>query len=126
MDTIAYTVTNMCGNMVANTVVTIDPVPDAGVITGRDSVCVGLEGTLNESISGGTWSASNANAAIGSTGVLGGMVAGMDTVIYTVSNAWCSAYAATVVTVFGSGECPALGNVEISKFESVNLWAIRI
>jgi len=122
VDTISYTVNNMCGNMVVNTVVTIDPVPDAGIITGRDSVCVGLEGTLNESVSGGTWSASNANAVIGSTGVLGGMVAGMDTVIYTVNNAWCSAYTTAVITVFGSGECPALGNVEISKFENVKIW----
>ena len=70
---------------------------------------MGNELTLAESVSGGVWSASNANVAIDSTGVTWGMAEGMDTVIYTVSNAWCSAYTTAVVTVFGSGDCPALG-----------------
>ena len=122
VDSIVYTVTNMCGNMAAARAVTINPVPDAGVITGRDSVCVGNEVTLYESATGGIWSASNANAAIDTTGLLGGLVGGMDTVIYTVSNSWCTANSTVVVTVFGNSDCPALGNVEIRKCANVQIW----
>ena len=108
-DTIVYTVSNTCGATAARLPVTINATPLAGAITGRDSLCVGNEVTLAESVGGGVWSVSNTNVAIDSTGMTWGMTEGMDTVIYTVSNGWCSAYTTAVITVFGSGDCPALG-----------------
>ncbi len=123
-DTIVYRVTNMCGDATAIAAVTINPLPDAGVITGRDSVCVGNEVTLTESVVGGIWSVSNSSAAINIAGLLGGLSAGMDTVIYTVSNAWCSASVESVVTVFGIGDCPALeiNNTLKHQFANVQIY----
>ena len=54
-------------------------------ITGTLDVCLGLTSTLSDAATGGTWSVSNANASIGSSsGVVTGLVLGVDTVIYTL------------------------------------------
>lgn len=54
----------------------------AATITGPDSVCVGSSITLTGTPSGGTWSASNGNATVGSAGLVTGVSAGVDTIFY--------------------------------------------
>lgn len=67
--------------------VAVDPLPNAGVISGIDSVCPGHHVTLSETVAGGIWSCSNMTVtAITFGGVVTGIVPGRDTIIYTVIN----------------------------------------
>ncbi len=98
MDTIIYTVNSTCGASIAAKMVMVNPMPDAGTITGASSVCVGSSVTFTDTAFGGTWSASNGNAlALGN--LIIGAVAGTDTIIYTVSNLFCTAIATKSITV---------------------------
>ncbi len=96
---ITYSLTSSCGTANATYIIAINPLPNAGTISGPTSVCVTGSITLTESVSGGTWSASNANASVLSTGVVGGLANGLDTIIYTVTNSCGTAQATYVVTV---------------------------
>ena len=86
VDTINYSVTNSCGTSSATKVVTINPAPSAGIITGLDTVCVSSSITLADTVAGGTWSASNGNAFVSSTGVVLGVTVGLDDITYTIIN----------------------------------------
>lgn len=48
-------------------VVSINPLPVSGTISGPTSVCVGATTTLSSSAAGGLWSFSNTHATVGST-----------------------------------------------------------
>ena len=85
IDTVVYTVTNICGVETATKAITVNPLPYAGIITGASSVCVGSSITLTDTASGGTWSADNATALVVSNTVFG-IIPGIDTIVYTVSN----------------------------------------
>ena len=98
VDTIMYTVSNTCGATMAAALVTVTPLPDAGIITGPSSVCVGSSVTFTDTASGGAWSASNGNAlALGN--LILGAAAGTDTIIYTVTNTFCTAIATKSIVV---------------------------
>ena len=84
LDTIQYSVTNLCGTSVATKIFTVNPLPNAGLIIGLDSVCTGTSITLSETSSTGLWSISNGNATI-SGGVITGVTSGADTAFYTAS-----------------------------------------
>jgi|GEM_PF-2148788 len=105
---ISYVLTPSCGTPPATTSITINPMPSAGLISGRDTLCVGSEDSLIETISGGVWSITNAHASIGSTGLLLGISVGADTVIYTVTALGCSASKKVEVYVLPHGSCPWL------------------
>jgi sugar lactone lactonase YvrE len=61
--------------------------PNAGVISGIDSVCPGHTVMLSETVSGGIWSFSDgANTSISFSGLVTGIAPGTDTIIYTVIN----------------------------------------
>ena len=87
---IQYTVDYGCGPIVSSLSFTVKPLPVAGTITGSGYVCVG--GQISLSVSGtsaaGGWSVSDATVATIDpvTGVLTGLVAGTDTVLYSVTN----------------------------------------
>ena len=98
VDTISYTVTNTCGTATATKTVTINLLPNAGVITGLSSVCIGSSITLADAISGGLWIISNANATLTGT-VVTGATAGIDTVMYIVNNVCGSDTAKHPVTI---------------------------
>ncbi len=99
VDTITYTVTGSCGTATAIKVLTVNLLPDAGIISGASSVCVGSTTTYTNIVSGGSWSSSNGNAIIGTAGVITGVVAGVDTIVYTVSQACGTAVATKYLTV---------------------------
>jgi len=85
LDTVNYAVTNACGVATATRTVTINPLPNAGAISGTDSVCVGASVTLTESVAGGVWSVNNATASI-TAGLVSGTTVGRDTVVYSIIN----------------------------------------
>ena len=67
---------------------TVNPVPSA--ITGTMVVCTGLNTTLNDAVTGGAWTSSNANATVNSTtGVVTGVNPGNSVITYTLP-AGCS------------------------------------
>ncbi len=98
-DTVVYTVSTTCGTVRSIFPITLTPRPNAGTITGLTSVCVSAAITLSDLTSGGVWSMSNANATISSTGVVTGITAGLDTAIYTFTNACGSATTKHAMTV---------------------------
>ena len=97
-DTITYTITNTCGSASATANISIDPLPDAGMITGLDQVCTGSTITLSNTATGGIWSSSNATASVSATGVVTGNTVGSDTIRYTVTSA-CGTSAVTTLHV---------------------------
>ena len=67
--------------------VLVETLPDAGVISGIDSVCPHQSVTLSETVAGGIWSYSNGlNTSITFSGVVTGIEPGHDTIIYTIIN----------------------------------------
>lgn len=98
-DTILYTVTNACGTAVATRSITVNPLPQQGVISGATAVCIGNSITLIETEAGGIWSTDNGKSAINSSGVLTGIHKGISVVNYTVSNAWCMSAAVYTVMI---------------------------
>ena len=97
---ITYTVTESCGSATTTRVVTVNPMPSVGTITGADSVAVGSTIALSNTASGGTWSSSNtAVAIIGTGGVVSGIAMGSTTISYTATNACGTSTATKVVTV---------------------------
>lgn len=89
VSTTTYTVTGSSGAGCtgSNTItVIVNPLPAAGTITGSSSVCASNSTTLTASLSGGIWSVSNGNAIITAPGVVMGINAGIDTILYTLTN----------------------------------------
>ncbi len=99
VDNISYSVTNSCGTAVATKIITINPLPHAGIISGALTVCQYDTTTLTSSIAGGTWTMSNTNATINTTGRVTGALAGIDTAIYTASNTCGSDIARHAITI---------------------------
>ena len=97
--TISYTIINSCGTIAATTVVTVNPLPVAGTITGSTPVCAGSSIALTDATPGGVWSSSNGNATVDGSGNVAGVVGGFSTISYSVTNACGSARATTVVTI---------------------------
>ena len=84
-------------------VVTINPLPNAGTITGAAVVCEGASIVLSDGVTGGVWSSGSTGIAhVGSTGIVTGESAGTATISYVVTNSCGSAHATTVVTANGT------------------------
>jgi gliding motility-associated-like protein len=96
--TISYAITNSCGTTVTTKIITVNPLPNAGAISGGPMVCTSNTITMSATITGGTWSCTS-NASITSSGVLTGITAGTATVSYTVTNSCGTAIATTIVTI---------------------------
>ena len=99
--TISYAVTNSCGTVYTTKVVTLNPMPNPGTITGTDTVCASGAVTLSDAITGGTWSSSNnVVATVGiSTGIVSGHIKGNATISYTVTNGCGATFTTQVITV---------------------------
>jgi len=98
--TISYAVTNSCGTAYATQVVTVNPLPNAGTITGTATVCPSATTTLANAQPGGVWTSSNtAIATVGTGGIVTGVAQGNTTISYAVTNSCGTAYATTAVTV---------------------------
>jgi hypothetical protein len=99
LDTINYTISNSCGTVFTSKIVTINPLPDAGLVWGPGEVCKGSAIAMLPTVAGGTWSASSIIVTVNATGVVYGISPGSATVIYTVSNSFCTATVLHPVTV---------------------------
>jgi uncharacterized protein YjdB len=81
---ITYAFTATC---YATTVVTVNPLPDTGIISGPIRVCLGSTTMLTDPSPGGVWSTSNTTiATISNIGMVSGVVIGSFNVSYTVTN----------------------------------------
>ncbi len=89
MDTIWYKATNSCGGDSVYMVFRVDSAPAAYSITGPTSVCISGSITLENRNTEGAhvWSASNGNASALFNGHIIGIMAGIDTITYTFTNA---------------------------------------
>ena len=85
LDTIKYTISNLCGPVTSQKPITVIATPAPPTILGDSFVCVAHSITLSSTVSGGTWTKSNANVSL-SAGIIHGLSAGYDTVYYTISN----------------------------------------
>lgn len=99
VDTIIYTVTTACGSLSTSTVIAVNPLPVAGVLSGPDSVCIGSAITLTNSVGGGVWSAGNANATVSGAGVVTGISGGTTPISYSVTNGCGTASAVKIITI---------------------------
>lgn len=81
--TIEYYLSSTCSRV---TNLPIVAPPAAGSISGISSVCTGDTVQLTASAPGGAWSLVNSNASVSATGQLIGLIPGVDTACYVVSN----------------------------------------
>ena len=115
---ISYSYTNSCGSAVSTHVVTINPNPVAGTLTGPSTVGVGASITITASVGGGAWTATNTNATV-LFGVVTGASVGFDTIVYAVSNSCGSAI--VTKTVFIGSVPPITGPTSICPGSIVTL-----
>lgn len=94
--TVSYTVSNACGTATVTAVITVDPLPDAGVLGGPTSVCLGSTITLTSTVPGGTWFGGAPNASVTAGGVVTGLATGTAIISYMVTNG-CGLDVATYV-----------------------------
>ena len=97
-DTLKYSVTNSCGSTAQSKRIKILPSPIAGTITGTATVCEAAAITLSDTAAGGVWSATNSHATVAS-GVVNGITAGTDTIMYSVTNSCGTAIARHTVVI---------------------------
>ncbi len=97
---ITYSLTNACGTISDTMSVTVNPLPDAGMITGATTVCEGASITLANTVAGGIWSSSATNATV-TGGVVTGVTSGSTIITYTSTNTCGTAYDTMQVTVSG-------------------------
>ncbi len=98
---ITYTLSNSCGTNSSSVVVTVNPLPGAGTLTGPDSVCTGSTITLSSGSPGGVWSAGNGNATVSPSGVVTGVSTGTVPISYTVTNSCGTTSVFKIITVVG-------------------------
>lgn len=102
--------------------VTVNPMPDAGIITGVDSVCPGDTVVLSDTAAGGVWVSSNVKATV-VAGIVTGITPGLDTILYIRSNSCGSDTAAFTLKVRSLGSCASgifdLGSAELTSLDIV-------
>jgi len=122
--TIKYTASNSwCTSEISKTITVYSPY--TGIITGPVIVCVSATITLSNTTLGGIWSVSNANAAIGVSGTVTGVMSGTDSVKYTVTSiSGCSATISSLVTIT-TGILPddgtIVGSANVCPYSSITL-----
>ncbi len=99
IDTVYFIDSTSCGSDTARFSVSLYPVLHASAIIGPSSVCIGSSVTLTDSTTGGTWSATNTHATVSGGGIVNGVTAGLDTIVYSISNYCGTAMATHIVTV---------------------------
>ena len=99
VDTIVYSLT-ACGAFVTATkTITINATPDPGTISGSSTICLSTSTSFTDAAAGGSWTLSNTNATVDVSGNVTANIAGIDTLFYTVSTAFCSATDTDIILV---------------------------
>jgi Secretion system C-terminal sorting domain len=87
-DTFVVVVSDGIDNDTTTVCVTVNPLPYAGIITGKSAVCKGSTITLSDAVAGGAWTSSKpATANVSSLGVVSGIASGKVVIKYTVTDA---------------------------------------
>jgi sugar lactone lactonase YvrE len=123
--TISYTIDNGCGAIMSVSLsVMVDTTPNAGIITGIDSVCPGHTITLSDTAAGGVWSSVNTSLAtvLGTAGVVTGIAAGRDTIRYIVTNACGADTTIYSVKIRSLASCPTGVSDNAASGESINIF----
>lgn len=121
--TISYGVTNTCGTTYQTAIVTVNPLPNAGVVSGAASVCAGSSTAYTTTATGGTWSSSNnAVATVDAGGNVGGASAGNATISYTVTNSCGTASSTRNITVLPLPDAGTIsGSTSVCAGSDINL-----
>jgi hypothetical protein len=129
--TVSYSISNVCGTAIATHIIAVNPLPDAGNISGADSVCVSSSIPLVASMPGGVWSSSSSDATV-LAGSVSGVAAGAATISWSVTNS-CGTDIATHAVVVNplpvagslSGDtviCPG-ASATLTTTESGGIWS---
>ena len=83
---ISYLFSNSCGSFTAMDTLQVDRT--VSIITGDDSVGIGMNVTLSDSVVGGTWTSNDVSTATVDpvTGVVTGIATGTTNIVYTATN----------------------------------------
>ncbi len=97
---ILYVVTNDCNSASNSKIVTVNPTPVSGTISGASTLCAGNTTLYTSTEPGGSWSSSYTPVAtIDATGLVSGIAAGTTTISYVVANSCGSAFTTAMLTV---------------------------
>lgn len=132
--TISYTITNSCGTATATVNVTVGTTLSVAPVSGADSVCPGSTVTLSDATGGGAWSSRFPSiATVSGTGVVTGLVPGIDTIIYTVTNSCGTDSAELVMLVSSASPCSTTfvnsttsATTELKVFPNPNAGAFTV
>jgi hypothetical protein len=75
------------------------PAPNAGTISGADTVCLGTTVNFTDTATGGVWSIGGGAASVSSAGAVMGVSPGTGTLSYSVTNICGTAVATRLITV---------------------------
>ena len=114
--TISYSI-GQCSSTVT---VTVNGV--TAPITGTLTVCQGATTPLTDAVTGGTWSSSNGNATVGSSGIVTGVNAGTSTISY-VAPSGCSNAVVVTVNPTPTATITPLGSTTFCSGSNVTLDA---
>ncbi|MBC7554921.1 MAG: gliding motility-associated C-terminal domain-containing protein [Taibaiella sp.] len=120
--TVTYTLPTGC---YVTTSITVNPLPNAGTLSGSATVCLSASTTLSSTVTGGTWSsASTGIASISSTGVVYGIATGTAVISYSVTNSCGTAVATFSITVLPLPDAGTLsGPATVCVYQSITLSA---
>ncbi len=98
--TVTLTATSLNSGCFTSVSLTVDTLPLLSNITGTTVLCSSTYTTLVETVPGGVWSSSNTSiGTVSSTGLVTGLIAGTDTIIYTYTNSCGAESKSTSITV---------------------------
>ncbi|GAA4459878.1 hypothetical protein GCM10023093_01690 [Nemorincola caseinilytica] len=130
--TVMYRVSNLCGADTAFSVIEVHEHPDAGAITGLDTVCQGDTIRLANTATSGLWSsAGSETATIDADGLVTGVLPGIVTIRYITTNL-CGADTATKKvyvqfgTICGTAVAPTASVTHISIFPNPSSGALTV
>ena len=127
VDTVVYTVVGAC-TVSTSTTVTVNLTPDAGTISGPDTICVGTPVDFTETIPGGSWDVGVGFATIDAvTGTATGIVDGAEQIVYYVTGtgpyAGCSSMATFDIAIDPAPDAGTiLGSATVAAGSSVLLF----
>jgi uncharacterized protein YjdB len=116
-----------CGPMSASHAMTINPLPDAGTITGANGTCVGSSISLTASVAGGTWVNTHpeiaTDAPAGVVNTITGVAIGGDTILYVVTSPTCGNDTAVkeLGIIATATALPILGDTSVCVGDTIQL-----
>jgi ribosomal protein S11 len=107
---ITYTFSNTCAVLVAYHTIIVNPLPTAGIIIGKDTLCPGDTATFSVTLAGGAgaWRSANTSVAtVSSTGLVTGVASGVGLIRYIYTNSCGSDSASFPFVVPSNAICNA-------------------